>query len=172
MTNVSQASRRCGVGLELGRLERRQDPAPDLDRVLERLESRRGVAPLVVPEVVVPRAGRYDEAVVLEPRAAVEHHTAALEVEARHVAEDDASVALALEQSAQRRGDLRGGERAGRGLVQQRLEEMEVALVDERDLDRRPAKPAHRLEAGEAAADDDDAVGMFEAHAVDPPAAA
>ena len=52
-----------------------------------------------------------------------------------------------------------GVERAGRDLVEQRLEQVEVAAVDERDLDRvLAAQRPGRVQPGEPAADDDDAV--------------
>ena len=40
-----------GIGLALGGLERDEDPAADLRRVVDRLEARRERRPLVVPEV-------------------------------------------------------------------------------------------------------------------------
>jgi hypothetical protein len=90
--------------------------------------------------------------------AATEHHAAQLQVEARHLAEHDAGVALALEDRPQRRGDLPRGERTRGDLVEQRLEEMEVPAVDQRDVDAGPPQAPHRLEAGEATADDDHAM--------------
>ena len=58
-----------GVRLALGRLERDEDPAPDLRGVVDGLEARRVRRPLVVPEVAVPGAGRDDERVVREVEA-------------------------------------------------------------------------------------------------------
>ena len=94
-------------------------------------------------------------------RQRVEDHLAALQVEARHLREQDAHVLLAPEDAAQRRSDLGGRERAGRNLVGERLKEMEVAPVDERDVDRGAAQLAHRLQPREAAADDDDARATY-----------
>ena len=64
MTNVS--SRRCAVdvGLALGRLERQQHPAPDLERIVERLEPGCARRPLGMTEVGVRRAGGDDQVVV------------------------------------------------------------------------------------------------------------
>src|SRR5262249_56894481 len=50
------------------------------------------------------------------------------------------------------------GERARRDLVGERLEEVEVAAVDQRHLDRRAAELLHRLEPAEAAAHRDNAM--------------
>jgi hypothetical protein len=93
-------------------------------------------------------------------RGLVEHraqvHAAGGEVEAGDLGQQHADVRVALEDRAQRVGDLGRGQRAGRHLVGQRLEEVEVAPVDERDLDIRPGEPQRRLQASEAAADDHD----------------
>ena len=43
---------------------------------------------------------------------------------------------MPLEDRPERIGDLAGGERTGRDLVGERLEEVEVPPIDERDLDR------------------------------------
>jgi hypothetical protein len=86
------------------------------------------------------RARRHDERVVrgrafLAAAAAAEQHGALLEVEARHLAEYNAGVALVLEDSAQRRGDLHCRERARRDPVEQRLKQVEVAAVNQGHLD-------------------------------------
>ena len=52
------------VGLELGRLERPQDPVAHVERALERLDLRRVLGPLRVAEVGVLRAARHDQHVV------------------------------------------------------------------------------------------------------------
>ena len=108
-------------------------------------------APLVVAEVGVARAGRDDERVVVEHALGAaaghrrEQHLAPLEVEAATSPSSDLHVALALEHAAQRRGDLARRQRARRHLVEQRLEEVEVAPVDERDVDRRAPQRARGL---------------------------
>ena len=63
-TNVSHAARRSGSVVGLGGLERGEDAAPDLDRVLEALEAGRERLPLVVAEVGVPGSGGGDQDVV------------------------------------------------------------------------------------------------------------
>jgi hypothetical protein len=63
---------------------------------------------------------------------------------------------LALQDRAKRYSDLGRRERAGRDLVGERLEEVEVLPVDKGYVDRSASEPAHRLQATETAADDDD----------------
>jgi hypothetical protein len=90
-------------------------------------------------EVGVSGAGRHHQRVVLDGGrvATVEQHAPPAEIEPAHLAEDHAGIALALEQRAQRGGDLGGGQRTGGHLVEQWLEQVEVAPVDQRDLDGR-----------------------------------
>ena len=52
------------VGLRFGRLERAENPAPDGQRALERLDLGRELAPFVVTEVRVCRAAGHDQRVV------------------------------------------------------------------------------------------------------------
>ena len=149
-----------GIALELGGLEGGEDAAADGQRALERLHLGRMGAPLVVAEVGVARAARDDQRVVghrLGCRQAgdrPEDHLTPLEVEARDLGEQHADVAVALEDRAQRIRDLARRQRAGRDLVGQRLEQVEVAPVDERDLHVCPPQPERGLESAEAAADD------------------
>ena len=49
-----------------------------------------------------------------------------------------------------------GGQRAGRHLIGQRLEQVKVASIDQRDVHRKPGEVQGRLDPAEPAADDDD----------------
>ena len=51
-----------------------------------------------------------------------------------------------------------GVKRGGGHLIEERLEQMMVALVDDDDVGRRPLQPLDRLQPAEARADDDDAM--------------
>ena len=136
--------------------------------------SARVGAPLVVAEVGVVRAAGDDQRVVghrLGCRQAGDRskdHLAPLEVEACDLGEQHAHVAVALEHRPQRIGDLARRQRAGRDLVAQRLEEVEVAPVDERDLHACFPQRERSLESAEAAADDDDPMGTHDATSATP----
>jgi hypothetical protein len=115
-------------------------------------------------EVRIRRAGRDDQRVVrdrLRRRKAAHRGKADLariEIEARHLGQHHLHVAIALEQRAQRIGDLAGRQRPGRDLVGEWLEEMEVAPVHERDVHGRTAQSLDHLDAGEPAPDHHDTV--------------
>ena len=152
------------VRLDLGGLERGEEPAANGDCALERLHLGSVQLPFLVAEVGVVRAAGDDQGVVPEPvrrrhrtdRAQVQ--LVRVEVEVGDLSQQHADVAVALEDRPERIGDLAGRERPGRDLVGERLEEMEVAAVDERHLDRRTPQLRHRLQTAETSADDDDVV--------------
>ena len=73
-----------------------------------------------------------------------------------HVGEQHRDVLLVAQHPPDRRGDVARRQRRRRDLVQQRLEEMVVVAVDQRDADRRARERPRRVEAAEAAADDHD----------------
>ena len=63
---------------------------------------------------------------------------------------------MSFEDRTQRCGDVRRGETSGGDLVEKRLEQMEVAAIDEGDANRGSAERLRGVEAAKAAADDDD----------------
>ena len=73
---------------------------------------------------------------------------------------EDLGVFLVAENSAEWRGNFAGGERAGGYLIHKRLEEMEVAAVNEDDLDGGALESLDGAQAAKAAAQDDDTVGL------------
>ena len=123
------------VRLALGRLEGDQDASPDLGGVLDRLEAGRQGRPFRVIEIRVVRARRHDQGVVGDRPPVGHQHLVSLRIEADRLPEDHCRVALPTEQRAQRLGDLARRQRAGRDLVEQRLEQVEVAPVDQGDPD-------------------------------------
>ena len=146
---------RIGGGFRL--FECGQHAAPDQERVVERLEPGGKLLPLIVSEVGVRGATR-DEKVVVGNLAIGQRHLPRGGVDAEHVAHVHGDVALVSQDVAQRRGDRRRGE-AGRGhLVEQGLEQMMIAAIDQRDLDRRSLELAYRPQTGESTTDDDDSL--------------
>ena len=130
------------------------------------------VLPLVVAEVGVPRAAGDDRACRSASAPARSpfgrcSRTTSRRSRSKPVtsASSDARVPLALQHRAQRRRDLGRRRRAGRDLVDERLEEHVVLPVDQGHLDRCAAQSAHRLQAREAAADDDHPMRRSRVHA-------
>ena len=119
---------------------------------------------LVVTEVGLVDAGRDDQAVVGDlaveaPGAWRARDLRASRSKPVHLGQLDPDVLLL----AQRRGgsaarSARAERMPGRDLVEQRLEEVVVAAVDQRDVDRPAAEEPGGGQAAEAAADDHDAV--------------
>jgi hypothetical protein len=85
-------------------------------------------------------------------------HDLAIEIEAGHIGELDAHVLVLAQYVPQRHRDLAGRKNSGAHLIQERLEEVVVASVDERHVDRHVAEEPARGKSTESAADDDDAV--------------
>ena len=162
MTKVSSAARRCRIGLALGALEGEQDAPANRGGVLERLQAGRERLPFVMAEIGVARAGGEDQRVVGQRCAVIEQHALRRDVDAgRRVASSVVHFGPVAQQMADRPGDLRGRERRRRDLVEQRLEQMVVAAVDERDRDRRAGKAEGGFQPAKAGADDDDAMGLL-----------
>ena len=126
--------------LELGHLERPQNPAAELEGVVDRFHAGRPARELVVAEVGLAGAGGDDQAVVRDldgaPVGARGRHRASLEVEAGHLGQLDLDISMAAQNASDRRGDLARREDPGRHLVEQRLEEVVVVAVHQRHPDR------------------------------------
>ena len=150
------------VAGDFGHLERPEDPAPELDRVVEGLHPGREEGKLVVTEVRLVHAGGHDETVVRDFDRVVERarreHDAPIEIESGDLGELDADVGVPLQRVAQRHCDLSLGEDAGCDLVQQGLEQVMVAAVEQHDIDGPATEQTARREAAETAADDHDAM--------------
>jgi hypothetical protein len=101
--------------------------------LLKRLEPRREAFPLPIPEVAVARPGR-DHQRVVGNFSARENHAPALDIDVHDLCHHDPHVALAPQDTAKRPGDVAGGQPARRNLVEQRLEQVEVAAVDQGHL--------------------------------------
>ncbi len=154
----SRSSARCafrGVRLPLGAFEREQDPAADLERVLETLQARGIRLPGVVPEVGVPHAGRQHQVVETDP-AVGKHELTCGSIDRDRVGQQYGCVLLPPENRSNRVGDVGGGERRRRDLVEERLKEMVVPAVDDRNAYRRPREPLNGVQAAEARSHHDD----------------
>src|SRR3990172_1549650 len=143
------------IFLALRPLERVENPGAYSRRILDRLEPRGPSSPVLASEVMVRGARREDE-VIVRQTLAVHRKLSPIEVQIAHLRLQDADVLLSREDRPKRRGDVRGREPARRDLIEERLEQVEVAPIDQGDLNRRPEKPLRGVQTSESAADDDD----------------
>ena len=142
------------IGLFFGLFEGHQHMAADLERIGQRLQSRRELGPLVVAEVAVRRTRRHDQVVVAEAKTVRQHGFLRCGKNLDHFAEKRGDVALFAEQKPGRRRDGRCGQSRGRHLIEQRLKEMVVGFFDDRDVDVGIPKVSGSFQPAEAAADD------------------
>ena len=142
------------IGLFFGLLEGHQHMAADLERIGQRLQSRRELGPLVVAEVAVRRTRRHDQVVVAEAKTVRKHGFLRCGKNLDDFTEKRGDVALFAEEKPGRRRNGRCGESRGRHLVEQRLKEMVVGFLDDRDVDVGISQMPGSFQAAEAAADD------------------
>ncbi len=150
---------RLQICRSLGGFEGEKDSPAQLGGILERLQTRREVVPLVVAEIAVAGSRRHHERVVFDAAAVVQDDPVAGGVDVADVSQQDLDVGLAAENGPERPRDVSIGEIAGRHLVQQWLKQVEVATVEQGDPDRRPSQGLGGGEATETAAHDDDVMG-------------
>ena len=153
---AQQAFAARGVGLHLGRFERAQDTAADRRRVVDRLQPRSERLPVVVAEIRVRRARRDDE-VIERQRAIAKLDDAPRRVDGSDFAEQHRRVALPAQNRADRPRDIRRRQACRRDLVEQRLEQVIVVPVDDRDVGVGARERLRGEQPAESCADDDDA---------------
>ena len=153
-----QSASALEIGLPVGLLEGEKNAAADLERVLEALQPGRVGLPGLVSEVGVPGAGGDHETVVRQHPAVRERHLASHRVDRPGLGQDDVGVLLAAQDRADRIGDVGRRKRRGRHLVEERLEKVVIAPIDDRDADRGLREPPGRLEAAKTRANQDDVV--------------
>jgi hypothetical protein len=155
ITKVRKAAAPPRVGLPLRPLEGQERAPPYEERVLERLQPRGVEGPFVVAEVGMGCAGGQDQEVVAD-LAVRQDHLAGAGVDAQDVAQQHGDVRGSAQDVPQRRRDVGGGE-AGRGhLVQQRLEDVMVPAIEQRDEDGPAGQGLGGGQAAKATTDDHD----------------
>lgn len=153
-----EGQQRCSallVRLAFRFLEGDQNAPPDRRGVLKRLQPRGVRLPVVVAEIGVARACSQHERVVGNDGTVIEQDLPGLLVDAGDGRQQGGDVWTVAQQMPDRPGDLGGGERSRRHLIEQRLEQMMVATVDDGDAHQSAAQPVDRLQPAEAGADYD-----------------
>lgn len=106
-------------------------------------------------KIGMSRAGRQHQPVVAQA-APVDDDLPRLGIDRAHLSEEHGGVALPSQDAAHRPGDVGGRQAGSRHLVKQRLEQVVVVAVDDRDIDRTVGQSLRGEQAAEAGADNDD----------------
>ena len=102
------------------------------------------------PEGAAGAGGQHQ--VVVATGLAVENDLLAFRVDVGHLSEKHLNIALFADQLSQWGGDVTAGNEPGGHLIQQRLEQIEIALVDQGDAHIGLGQSLAGMHAGEAAA--------------------
>jgi hypothetical protein len=143
------------IGFAFGSFERQQDAPPDRDGVFERFQPRRERLPLLVAEIRMARAARYNQVVIVEHGAVGQLDSTRGDIDARRLAEEHAYVSGPPQNPPDRRGDITWRERRRGDLIQQRLKDVMVAAIEQRDLDVGLSQRFCRRQPAKSAADND-----------------
>ena len=127
----------------------------DVQRLLQRLHAIRVALDALHAEEVRRRAGREHE-IVVRNLAVVRQENPARLVDAFSFRHEELDIRIVAEERADRVRNLVLGQDGRRDLIQQRLEQLEVVAVDERDLDIFFSERLRELDAAESGTDDDD----------------
>ena len=137
------------IALAFGLFESQQDAASDRRGVLERLQPRREGLPVVMAEIGVTRAGGEHQRIVGKGGTVLQQDAPRSGIDADGRGQKRRDVRAAAQQMPDRPCDFRRGKRGGRHLIEQRLEQMMVALVDDSDADRRPCQTVDGFQTAE-----------------------
>src|SRR5580698_7403854 len=157
----------AGVVAPFGKFEGQQNATADFDRVLDSLQAGGESFPFVVAEIGVAGSGGDNEGIVRNCLSFIFRyglHHAAFEVEARHLSHEHFDVFVAVQDGADRSGNLAGRETGGGYLIEQRLEGVMIFAVDHGDAYGRAGQRLGRAEAAEAGAHDHDALCCLADH--------
>ena len=135
--------------------EREEHTAADGQGILERLESRGERMPFVVAEVRVGRAAGHNQIVVRE-LAVGQYQALPLAIDAVDLRQQYLGIGLMPQNPSNRGGNVARRQRCHRHLIQQRLEDVMVAAIDDGQPDAGVAQGAGGIQATESTADDDD----------------
>ncbi len=138
-----------GIRLPLGGFEREQDAAAQLEGVFDILEAGCVTPPLVMAEVVVRGARGHDQIVVVQ-LSLDENDTPAVRFDASGFGQEDRRIPLPPEDAPDGRRNLRRREARRGHLVEQGLEQVVVAAIDDGEAHGRPAQSLGGVEPRES----------------------
>ena len=124
--------------------------------IINRVQSRCKLFPLVVTKVVVRYPGRENQ-IVKRKFGFSCLDGVRLRIDAGHFGHQHINVFLLANNRANRRGYFIGGKQSGRDLIKHRSKEVIVVFVDDRHRDQRPGQPSRGVQSAEPAAYDNHA---------------
>jgi len=142
----------AGIGHPLRLFIGQQEVAAQAHRIIQGLESRRVLLPVVVAEVTGTPSQGEDE--VVERQLAIrQQHPFARGIDALHLRQNHIEVGLTTQDRPDGLRDVRSGQTGCRHLIQQRLKKMVVLPVDHRDAGPLGGKSPGKTQAAEAGAE-------------------
>jgi hypothetical protein len=130
---IQETAPLVSVGLGLGTLEREQDAAAQVRRIVDRLQAW-SVGRPIMPEIGVLGAGGDDE-IVKRNATPFRDDLPASRIDIRDFREDHFRVLLPTENTARWRRDIARRQTRGRHLIQQRLEKVVIVAIDDGDVE-------------------------------------
>jgi len=107
-------------------------------------------------EISMPGSGCQHQRVVCDQRAVCETKLVRLSIDSADRGQQRCHLVAIPEEVADRPGDLGRRERRGCDLIEQRLEQVMISLIDECYANRRSGQTARDFQTTEASADNDD----------------
>ncbi len=153
------------VGGQLSHLEGAENMAAETAGVLQGLQARREHGPFRVPEIGIRAPGRDHQTVIRQrQRPAVRGHRAhnpSVQIQVLDIGQHDARVGLLPDHAAQRRRNEAIRQDSGSDLIQQRLEQVVIGPVYDRDVGIGAGQGTRHPDPAEPATDDDHLVSSF-----------
>ena len=151
----------CRILFQLCLLEGGDDAGADLKGIIQGLHTRCVLGEVVVTKVGLAGTSSDDEGVILVGAGSpieLSGNGLVLDVDISDLAVHEVGIVLVAQDLARGRGDLARGDNTGGYLVEHRLEEVVVLLVDEGDLNVCVLELLHGIDAAEACTDNNDVV--------------
>jgi hypothetical protein len=144
------------IRLGLGTFECKQDATPKVGRVVDCLESRRRVCPVVVAEITVART-RCDDEIVERYAAALGDHFVTLGVDTTDLGKYNARVLLPTQDRSNWLRNVGGRQARGCDLIKEWLKKVVVMAINDHDLEWRLGQRFRCGQSGKTCAEDNNA---------------
>ncbi len=154
------------IRLALGAFERHEHTAPDLERVLETLQTRRVRLPFIVSEIRMGRAGGHDQVVVRDFCAIRQMDGVLCGLDAIDFAEEDLDVPLPPQNPPDGRRNVSWRQACGRHLIEKRLKHVMIAAIDNGDVDGGTAQGARRIQPTKSPTNDEHTWHLFQQYVI------